>query len=123
MLKATNNYGGTLYPDLIYTTLRIIFPLIVSLVPPTYADPGVQIVEEGQDITVTLTVLESRPTDLTVGTLTRAGGASVPGDTAFNTVCVTFIDVQCGDAGQYTLTSSNVAGAGSVTFTLDVQRK
>ena len=79
--------------------------------------------EEGQDITVSLTVLESRPTDLTIGTLTRAGGASVPGDTTFNTVCVTFIDVQRGDAGQYTLTSSNVAGAGSVTFTLDVQRK
>ena len=78
--------------------------------------------EEGQDITVKLTVLESRPTDLTIGTLTRAGG-SVPGDTIFNTVCVTFINVQRGDAGQYTLTSSNVAGAGSVTFTLDVQRK
>ena len=74
---------------------------------------------EGQDITVSLTV-ESRPTDLAVGTLTRAGGASVPDDTTFNTVSVTFIDVQRADAGEYTLTSSNVAGEGSVTFTLDV---
>ena len=94
-------------------------PLLAPSVPPTYTDPGVQTVEEGSDITVSLTV-ESRPTDLTVGTLTRAGGASVPDDITFNTVSVTFIDVQRADAGEYMLTSSNVAGEGSVTFTLDV---
>ena len=91
-------------------------------VPPTYDDPEVQTVQEGSDITVSLTV-NSRPMDLMTGTLTRGGGIAVRGGTIYDTVSVTFIDVQSADAGQYTLTSSNVAGEGSVTFALNVQSK
>ena len=74
---------------------------------------------EGQNITVSLTVV-SRPTERTVGTLTRDGGATVSGDTTYDTVSVTFNDVQRSDAGVYILTSSNTAGEGSVNFTLNV---
>ena len=77
---------------------------------------------EGQDITVSLTV-DSRPTELTVGTLTRTRGATVSGDTTYDTVSVTFNNVQRSDAGVYILTSSNTAGEGSVTFTLNVECK
>ena len=77
---------------------------------------------EGGDRPVSLTVV-SRPTELTDETLTRAGGATVPSDTTFDAVSVMFNDVQRSDAGVYTLTSSNTAGDGSVTFTLNVECK
>ena len=67
--------------------------------------------------------VEARPAALTPGTLTRSGGAAVPDDTTFDAVSVAFVDVERSDAGLYTLTSSNVAGQGSVNFTLDVQSK
>ena len=77
---------------------------------------------EGLGITVSLTV-DSRPYELTVVSLTRDGGTTVPGDTTYDTVSVTFNDVQRSDAGVYILTSSNTAGEGSVSFTLNVECK
>ena len=93
-----------------------------STVPPTYTPPGVQVVEEGMDITVALTV-EARPAALTSPTLARDGGATVASDTVVTAISVVFVDVQRADAGLYTLTSTNDAGEGSVDFTLDVQCK
>ena len=74
------------------------------------------------NIAVTLT-LEARPGDLTKVNLTRPGGGDVPGDTTYDADSVLFVDVQRADAGEYTLTSSNAAGLGSGSFTLDVQCK
>ena len=74
------------------------------------------------DIAVTLTV-DARPVDLTEVNLTRPGGGDVPGDTMYDADSVLFVDVQRADAGEYTLTSSNAAGLGSGSFTLDVQCK
>ena len=73
------------------------------------------------NIEVTFTV-EARPAAAAVS-LTRTGGAAVPGDTTFDADSVSFVDVQRADAGEYTLTSDNVAGVGSGTFILDVQCK
>ena len=66
--------------------------------------------------------VEARPEAAEVS-LTRTGGAAVPGDTTYDANSVTFVDVQRADAGEYTLTSGNVAGDGSGTFTLNVECK